>query len=337
MSGTVTRGGSVERRSYDLAAVGAYAVVAYVLLSLLGNALPTLRVLLGAPLVLFAPGYAVVSALLPVRTDDGDGIASLDRLERVALAFGTSVCLVVLGTLAVSPAFPAGLSTVPFLELIVTGTVLATVAAYANRLRYPAERRDGLRTSRERPSTAGSATATFLEVALAVSVVLAIGAVGSGFAAPQAETPHTNAALLTEGPDGKLVADGYVEEVGPNEQVPVTLALENEEGHRQTYTVIVALERVQNGSDGPRVVQRTQLDRMTVEVPAGEAVRQRIAVTPDALGEQLRISYYVFLGDPGESPTASEAYRHLFLWVTVSDQQPAAVDDPRAIPLVGDP
>lgn len=53
-----------------------------------------LRVIFGIPLVLFFPGYALLSALFPGR--------ELDGVERVALSIGLSICLVVFTGLALN-------------------------------------------------------------------------------------------------------------------------------------------------------------------------------------------------------------------------------------------
>ena len=48
--------------------------------------LPTLRILLGGPFVLFFPGYTMVAALFPGRDD-------LEGLERLGLSLGLSIAV----------------------------------------------------------------------------------------------------------------------------------------------------------------------------------------------------------------------------------------------------
>ena len=70
--------------THDLAAIlglSALLIVAVYLLPL-----PTLRILLGGPFVLFFPGYTMVAALFPGRDD-------LEGLERLGLSLGLSIAI----------------------------------------------------------------------------------------------------------------------------------------------------------------------------------------------------------------------------------------------------
>ena len=60
---------------------------ATVLLTLTPLESPALRIPLGLAMVLIVPGYALIAALFPRRTD-------LDSIERIALSFGLSIAVV---------------------------------------------------------------------------------------------------------------------------------------------------------------------------------------------------------------------------------------------------
>lgn len=86
-----------------------------------------LRVLFGVPLVLFLPGYALVSALFP-RADAIDGV------ERVALGFGLS--LAAIPTLAlVLDRSRWSIATEPFAVALVLATAVAATAGAYRRAR----------------------------------------------------------------------------------------------------------------------------------------------------------------------------------------------------------
>lgn len=75
-------------------------IVAFVLISVVIITVPPLnatpiRAVVGFPLVLFLPGYSLVSALFP-------GKDELDMLERIALSIGLSICIVVFIGLALN-------------------------------------------------------------------------------------------------------------------------------------------------------------------------------------------------------------------------------------------
>jgi hypothetical protein len=82
----------------------------------------------------------------------------------------------------------------------------------------------------------------------------------------------------------------------------------------RSYTVVVQLERV--GADGS-VVDRVELDRLSATVGAGERWTRRHAVTPPTTGENLRLSYLLFVGDAPAEPTRADARHATHLWVTV--------------------
>ncbi len=78
------------RRSYDLAAVVAVAVLA-LLLGVLARGSNPLLVAVGLPLVLLAPGYALSAVLVPDR--------SFGLAERLLLSVGVSIAIAVVGGL----------------------------------------------------------------------------------------------------------------------------------------------------------------------------------------------------------------------------------------------
>jgi len=82
---------------------------------------------------------------------------------------------------------------------------------------------------------------------------------------------------------------------------------------------VVELQRVR-GSDGgaPKVVQDRRLATFTPTVSAGQSWRTTHEVTPTMTGENLRLAYLVYEGDPPQNPTTENAYRHVHVWVNVT-------------------
>ena len=81
-----------------------------------------------------------------------------------------------------------------------------------------------------------------------------------------------------------------------------------------SYTVVVQLERV--GADGA-VVDRIELDRLSATVAPGERWTRQHEVTPTTTGEDLRLSYLLFVGDAPADPTREDARHATHVWVTV--------------------
>jgi len=84
-----------------------------------------IRIILGLPLVLFLPGYALIAALFP-RKDDLDGI------ERIALSFGLSIAITPLLGLALNYT-PFGIRLSPILIVLSVFTISLAMGAYARR------------------------------------------------------------------------------------------------------------------------------------------------------------------------------------------------------------
>jgi uncharacterized membrane protein len=316
----------------DLLALVGYVALAVVVLSQSGVYGTPLAAALGLPLLFFAPGYALVSALFPGATpDDARTDATLAEVrqhglsggERLALGFGVSLALLPLlaVSLALSP-WPIAPATVLLSVAVVT--VLSAVVGGVRRLRRPADRRFSLPIGAwlddaERAVSTGPATDRALNVGLALGVLLAVGAMGYAVAAPGPGQQYTNVALLSQNETGQLVADDYPTDFTRGESRPLVVELTNREGERTDYSVVVELQRVRDGDGGaPKVVQDNRLATFTPTVGAGQSWRTTHDVTPTMTGEDLRLSYLVYEGDPPQNPTTENAYRHVHVWMNVT-------------------
>lgn len=310
----------VEAIPFDLLVVVVLSLAADVAIFVVdGTAVGLLAAL---PLLFFFPGYAVVTSLYPeaeaapLGGDEGLGLS-----ERLALSFGLSVALVPLvglGLWLVDSYTPVGLATA-FTAVVVAGAVVGTVRRRnlpeSHRFRLPLERwRTSLATA-----FGGSLPSLdrLLNVLLAASVVLAVGALGYALVVPTDGETYTNVSLLTENAEGELVAGGYPSEIeaGTGEQLALSIA--NHEGTSTAYTVVVRIEAVRSTAAGPTVVESEELDRFSVEVEAGESRTVRHRIEPTLTGENLRLSYYVYRGEAPATADAASASQHVYLWLSV--------------------
>jgi uncharacterized membrane protein len=85
------------------------------------------RIILGLPLVLFLPGYALIAILFP-RKDDLDGI------ERIAVSFGLSIAISPLLGLALNYT-PFGIRLTPILIVLSVFTIALAIGAWVRRSR----------------------------------------------------------------------------------------------------------------------------------------------------------------------------------------------------------
>lgn len=97
------------------------------------NEISPLRIILGLPLVLFLPGYALIATLFP-RKDD------LDAIERIALSFGLSIAITPLLGLALNYT-PFGIRLAPILTVLSVFTISLALGAYVRRSMVPEEDR----------------------------------------------------------------------------------------------------------------------------------------------------------------------------------------------------
>lgn len=301
-----------------------YALVAGAVLYLGVLTGPT-RVLVAAPLVGFLPGYAVVSTLFPARPVREQSSApaqpggSAGWLERLSLSVGAS--LVVLAVLAVLVSLVGvPFSTGALTAAVVAVTIVGSIGGLWRRYRLPPDARvvvpvaklvDDLRGGTVDAHPVDAA----LNVAVLVAVVVAASTVAVGFAAPDGGESYSEVAILSD--DDELVAGNYTESVQRGESTSFTLSVGNERGTGTDYTAVVVLERLDDANGDTVVVEREELDRVTLTVADGEATRQRVAVEPTMLGTDLRLNVYVYEGDAPETASAATAPHHLYLWLDV--------------------
>ncbi len=106
-------------------------IVAFVITSVVIITIPPLngtplRAVVGFPLVLFLPGYSLVSALFP-------GKDERDLLERIALSIGLSICIVVFIGLGLNYT-PWGIRLGPVLLVLSVFTLIGTAVSALRRM-----------------------------------------------------------------------------------------------------------------------------------------------------------------------------------------------------------
>ncbi|WP_247004873.1 DUF1616 domain-containing protein [Halosolutus gelatinilyticus] len=325
---------AIERRSrsllagapIDLFVAGGFALVAAVLLVVVPTGSRLLRAAIGAPLLFFVPGYVTLSVLFPRATPVSGAagpIAQTRELgdgERAAISFGLSLALLPLLGLAIATT-PWGF-TAPVVVGAVSGfSVVGSCLAIGRRLAVPASERYRVRLGRRlgavRAATVGanSSVRAIVNVALAISILLSLATVGYAFVAPQQGEQYTDLRLLTEDGSGDFVAAGYPEEIGPDESIPLVIAVENQEREDMEYTVVVQEQRVEDGE----VVDRTELQRIGYTVGDGETAYGERNVTPTTTDGDVRISVLLYRGEVPTTPTSDNAYRYTHVWTEVTD------------------
>jgi len=302
----------------DLLVTAGYATVV-VALVLSGVLTGTPRVLLIGALLGFCPGYAIVSAVYPVRSPaDQQGQPHTSWAHRIALAIGASLFVLVLSAL---PLTVLGFGTASVLGVVLAVTLVGVLVGGWRRLQAPAEKRIRLPLVRL-ANDARAATVeaprreAVLNIALAVVVVAGLATLAVGLAAPDRGTDYSEVALTDE--TGVAGDTSYTQ----GEQTLVPISVENRADAEQSYTAVVALERFGDGGDdgNAALLEREELSRSELAVPAGETRSKDLTFSPTMLGSELRLSVYVYTGAAPENPSPESADYHLYQWVDVEDE-----------------
>lgn len=317
----------------DLAIALCYALIAGAVLLAPVRLETWVMTAVALPFLFVLPGFVFLSVVFPQRAKQTDESAegslftlhtrSIDGVERGVLSFGMSLVLVPIIAVLYS-LLPIGYSrqaiAATMLGLVFVGIALGAI----QRVRIPPNERYRLPvgsylTSAKQAVTAVAIPDAVLNVVLAVSVVVSVSAVGYAVVAPLDGTQFTEVALMTESDSGDLVAGNYPEELVRGEPQPLTLSITNNEDARQTYQVVVVIQRVRDDGGELNVLEQRRVDDFEVTAGAGETKRVKHAARSPISGENLRLAYLVYADTPPERPTTDNAYRFVHLWVDVND------------------
>ncbi|GAA0525104.1 Uncharacterized membrane protein [Halorubrum aquaticum] len=302
--------------SWDVIAVLGYAAA---VVPLQWIVLPSpIRIVLLTPMLLFLPGFTLSTVLFPGRpAEDGSivktEVSRLGLIERVALSVGLSAGLLPL----LAFGFDLVLGRVAGPIVVVTAVFSAVMALLGgvrrsrllerDRFEIPIVRWfDGMAMAVEDDST----RTAVVNVVLAGSVVLAVGAVGIGFAVPQNGATFTDFAVGTE-EGGEFVTDGYPEGLAVGESTETAVLIENNEGESTEYHVVARFERVQDGT----VTDIQDADGFSVAVESGETVVESYGVTRSMTGDDVRLRFLLYRDEPPTEPQPETAYRTVHVWV----------------------
>lgn len=316
----------ISSGSADATFVIGYVVVVGTLLSLveIGGALRSLLVL---PLLLVLPGYALVSLAFPggrtneqpEREESAVGLLATgvpSWYERLALSIGMSVALLPLVGLVLATT-PWGFSVVAVLVSLGVFVVIVMLGAVVRRVQLPVD---------ERFQYPGASMETdlfpddspvdgVLNVVLVVAVVLAMGTLLYGLAAPQPEADSTEVQLLTETDEGELVAGEYPEAIPPGESAEMIVGVTNDRAESATYTVVIEAQHVEADGDDLTVLDEAELGRLQLTTEPGERATQETTISPPMAGENIRLNYYLYEDGAPDDAGPETADDHL--WITV--------------------
>lgn len=281
---------------------------------------PHLTVLASLSLLFVVPGYAIVTVLFP----PGRTTATSDRPTRAIERLSLSVVGSVLTTafvgfaLVLSPLALSRGNIVFLLTSVVTIAVLFISRAQLRRRGDPVDRTASSRVElfdgwqRQPPTT------KVVTVLLVTGLLFATGAMSHALATDTRGEQYTEFYLATENESGQLVASDYPTEFTRGDSRSVTVGVTNREQSTVQYSVVVELQRLQRTDNETAVVEREELTRYETRLRPAEAGNRSVQIQPSMVGTDLRLTFFLYTGDPPADPTAESAYRDIHLWVTVS-------------------
>lgn len=263
---------------------------------------------LGLPLLLVAPGWALVSVALPGSPEASDGSPRRaadgpDWIVRLALTPPLSVLVVAAVTFLASAT--VGIRLVPVVAGVATVTGGCLLGAWLRRWHLAPDRRASPLgpATESAPSAFGSTIqrGTFL-----LALVALVSAVALAGANPPAAQDYTEFYVLTEAEDGDLVAVDYPDGSASG-NLALSLAIDNHERRAMTYDVVARSVPTDGAGRGQ------QLDRFQTSIPAGERIVAQRTYPAATVTDDSQLQFLLY--KDGVPPSPSEANAALTLSV----------------------
>ena len=230
-----------------------------------------LRIIFGLCLVLFFPGYTLLSALFPRKGD-------LSGIERVALSFGLSIAIVPLMGLILNYT-PWGIRLYPILIAITIFIFAAAAIAWQRQKRLPSQERFEVTFTVTLPQWAGmSKLDKGLSVGLVVAIVAALGCLGYVITSPKQGEKFTEFYIL--GLEGK--AENYPQQVTVGEEARVILGIVNHEHQPTSYRVEIEISGVKDKEIRTGILAHE------------EKWEQEIGFTPSEVGLNQKVEFWLY-------------------------------------------
>jgi len=247
-----------------------------------------LRIIFGLCLVLFFPGYTLLSALFPRK-------GSLGGVERIALSFGLSIAIVPLVGLILNYT-PWGIRLYAILIAITIFIFAAAAIAWQRQRRLPAQERFHVVFNLKLPQWAGMSNLDKgLSIGLVVAIVAALGCLGYVIANPKQGEKFTEFYIL--GPEGK--AENYPQQVMVGEEAKVILGIVNHEHQPTSYRVEIKINGVKNK------------ELRTGILAHEEKWEQVVGFTPEEVGVNQKVEFWLYKDE--ELQPCFEEPLHLYI------------------------
>lgn len=261
-----------------------------------------LRNVLGLPLVLFLPGYTLIAALFPAKSD-------LDGIERTALSFGLSIAIVPLIGLVLNYT-PFGIRLLPVLISLSIFIFIMCWLAYTRRASLPETEAFEISFSAAALSLKNgifekseSKLDRALTIILILSILMSVATLEYVILTPKEGEHFTEFYVL--GPQG--IADNYTTDYTLGQSGTMIVGVVNHEYRPVNYTMQVKLEN--QLLPLPENLQHITLDH-------NETWEETVTFTPPLVGQNMKLEFLLFNETDKTTP-----YRDLHLWINVNETE----------------
>jgi len=250
------------------------------------------RSILGLPVVLFLPGYALIAALFPRKND-------LDAIERIALSFGLSIAVVPLIGLVLNFT-PWGIRLVPIIISLTLFIFVMVFIAHSRRLQIRENEQFEVHFKKIYDSIKAeiftkpeNRVDRILTVVLLISIILAVLMLVYVIVTPKQGEKYTEFYLL--GPGGK--AEGYPTNLTAGNTGSVIVGVVNHEYATVNYTLKVK-------------IREEVLNEQHIWLEHNKTWQKPVNFTPVSEGTYLKLEFLLYKEDNFTIP-----YRDTHLWL----------------------
>ncbi|MFC2003653.1 DUF1616 domain-containing protein [Chloroflexota bacterium] len=249
-----------------------------------------LRVILGIPIVLFFPGYALMAALFPRKERMGS-------TERVALSLVMSMAIVpLIGLILYITQLGIRLESIVY--SLASFIFIMSVIAWLRRNRLLEEERFAVEFCLAVPGWSGDTRDKVLSITLVVAILGALGIIGYVIATPKVEERFTEFYILR--PEGETAVRLKQPKVG--EAGEVVMVITNHEYHTVSYLIQVRIDGMINNEIGPILLEH------------GEKSEEEVVFVPQKAGDNQKLELLLY--KEGDANPYSEPLR---LWFNAID------------------
>ncbi len=224
----------------ELLAINILTVLLIVIITFFPSGI--LHIILGLPVALFLPGYALLAALFPKK-------GTLNSLERAALSFGLSIPVVAFIGLILNYT-PWGIRPTPVLYSVACFIFIASAIAWIQRRNLAVEERFSIEFRLTPPAWGEGNWNKALYSSLIIAILGTIGTLGYVIATPEVGERFTQFYIL--GLEGET--EDYPKELAVGEEARVLVRIINQEREVISYLVEVIVDGVVNKEIGPVVL-----------------------------------------------------------------------------------